>query len=134
MTLPGRRGRDKAAGSGAPSLDLDLYADDVLEDSRDVFARVRDAGPVVWLPRHRMFAMGRFDDVREALRNGEVFRSGRGVAANGLTNRLGRDTTLFSDDETHKKRRQVLMRSLGAKALAGIEPRLDGEALSLIHI
>ena len=30
-------------------------------------ARIRDAGPVVWLPRHRMWAIGRFDDVRAAL-------------------------------------------------------------------
>ena len=38
--------------------------------------RIRDAGPVVWLPRHRMWAIGRFDDVRAALRDGT-----RGLAA-----------------------------------------------------
>src|SRR5919202_6557687 len=97
----------------APAVDLDLYAESVLEDSRDAFARIRDAGPVVWLPRHRMYAMGRFADVRAALRDDAVYRSGAGVAANPVSNRLGRDTTLFSDDETHTVRRRVLMRSLG---------------------
>ena len=101
----------------APSLDIDLYADAALRDSRDVFACVRAAGPVVWLPRHRMYAMGRFDDVRAALRNDEVFRSGEGVAANRIVNLMGRDTTLFSDGDTHTARRNVLKRSLGAKAL-----------------
>jgi cytochrome P450 len=36
----------------APAVDLDLYAEPVLEDSRDAFARIRDEAPVVWLPRH----------------------------------------------------------------------------------
>ena len=117
----------------APAVDLDLYAESVLEDSRDAFARIRDEAPVVWLPRHRMYAMGRFSDVRAALRNDEVFRSGAGVAANALSNRMGRDTTLFSDDETHTKRRKVMMRSLGAKALSDIEARVDAQAAELVE-
>jgi cytochrome P450 len=117
----------------APAVDLDLYAESVLEDSRDAFARIRDEAPVVWLPRHRMYAMGRFSDVRAALRNDEVFRSGAGVAANALSNRMGRDTTLFSDDETHTKRRKVMMRSLGAKALTDIEARVDAQATELVE-
>lgn len=62
----------------APSLSVNLYADHVLADSRDVFARIREAGPVVWLPRHRMYAIGRFADVRAALRSDAVYRSGAG--------------------------------------------------------
>ena len=51
-----------------------------------LFARIREAGPVVWLPRHRMYAMGRFDDVRAALRDDDLFLSGNGVAANPIAN------------------------------------------------
>ncbi len=116
----------------APDLDLDLYADDVLADSRAAFARIRGTGPLVWLPRHRMYAMGRFSDVRAALRDDAVFRSGNGVAANPVTNRMGRDTTLFSDDDEHIRRRKVLMRSLGAKALGDIEARVDAQAVELV--
>jgi cytochrome P450 len=112
----------------APELSLDLYADAALRDSRDVFAQIRDAGPVVWLPRHKLFAIGRFENVRAALRNDAVFRSGSGVAANPITNRLGRDTTLFSDDDTHDRRRRVLMQSLGGKALAPTEPQINHQA------
>lgn len=120
--------RSRAAGR---YLDLDLYADDVLEDSRGAF--VRDAGPVVWLRRHRMYAMGRFSNVQAALRKDAVYRSGAGVAANPLTNRLGRDTTLFSDDETHTRRRKVLMRSLAAKAVTEIEGRIHAQAADLVE-
>jgi cytochrome P450 len=117
----------------APELDLDLYRDDVLRDSRETFARIREAGPVVWLPRHRMYAMGRFADVRAALRDDRVFRSGAGVAANPITNRLGRDTTLFSDGTTHDARRKVLMHSLGARALGAVQGRVEGEARALVE-
>jgi cytochrome P450 len=119
--------------SGAPVLDVDLYADDVLVDSADLWVRIRDAGPAVWLPRHGMYAVGRYDGVRGALRNDAVFRSGDGVAANALANALAKDTTLNSDGETHTRRRRVLMRSLGAKALAAIEHPLRAEADRLVE-
>lgn len=114
------------------ALDLDLYAPDVLRDSRAAFAAIREAGPVVFLPRHRMYAIGRFEDVRAALRDDEIFISGKGVAANPVSNLLGRGTTLFSDGEVHRKRRGVLMRSLGAKALQGIRPQVDAHAEKLV--
>ena len=117
----------------APALDVDLYDDAVLRDSRDAFAQVRAAGPVVWLPRNRMFAIGRFADVRAALHNDDVFQSGAGVAANPISNRLGRGTTLFSDGEEHRNRRKVLLRSLGAKALAATQERIDQHADELIE-
>src|SRR4051794_11935819 len=104
------------ADRSAPALDLDLYAPAAVEDSSTAFAAIRDAGPVVWLPRQRIWALGRFDEVRAALRDDELFVSGKGVAANPITNVAARKTTLFSDGETHVARRKVLMRSLGAQA------------------
>ncbi len=117
-----------APASSAPRLDIDLYADDVLADSRDAFARIRHRGPVVWLPRHRMYAMGRFDDVRAALRDPETFLSGCGVAANRLSNRLGRGTTLFSDGQLHVSQRSILRQQLGPTALEEIRERVEAHA------
>ena len=87
---------------------------------------------MVWLPRHRMYAVGRFEDVRAVLRNDEALISGKGVAANRVTNLLARGTTLFSDGETHTRRRNVLRRSLGAKALTVVEDRVDEQARALV--
>jgi cytochrome P450 len=115
-----------------PALDLDLYAEETVADSAAAFAQIREAGRAVWLPRHRIWAIGRFDDVREALRDDELFISGHGVAANPLTNLAARKTTLSSDGETHSTRRRVLMRSLGAKAIAPIAERLDAEAEAIV--
>jgi cytochrome P450 len=79
-----------------------------------------------------MWAIGRFDDVRAGLRDDELFISGHGVAANPITNVAARKTTLFSDGETHSARRKVLMRSLGAQAMAPITDRLDAEAEAIV--
>lgn len=117
----------------APSLDVDLYAGAALEDSSAIFKAIRDAGPVVWLPRHRMWAMGRFTDVRTALRDDERFISGAGVAANRIANHAGRLTTLSSDHDVHGRRRKVLMQSLGAKALGPIEGTLEDVAARLVE-
>jgi cytochrome P450 len=122
-------GRSESAG---PAVDVDLYCEAVIENSAAAFARIRDAGPVVWLPRNRMWAMGRFDDVRAALRDDQLFVSGHGVAANPMTNVAARKTTLFSDGETHAARRKVLMRSLGAQAIAPVADRLDAEAEAIV--
>jgi cytochrome P450 len=115
-----------------PTVDVDLYADSVVEDSTAAFQRIRDAGPVVRLPRNRMWAMGRYEDVRAALRDEELFTSDHGVAANSLINFTGRKSILFSNGETHAIRRQVQMRSLGAKALAPTANRLDAEADAIV--
>jgi cytochrome P450 len=79
-----------------------------------------------------MWAIGRFEEVRAALRDDELFVSGQGVAANPITNVAARKTTLFSDGETHSARRKVLMGSLGAKPLAQVADRLDAEAEGIV--
>ena len=118
--------------ASAPAVDVDLYADDVVEDSTAAFQRIRDAGPVVRLPRNRLWAMGRFEDVRAALRDDELFASDHGVAANPIGNLGGRKSILFSNGETHATRRNVMMRPLGARALAPVAERLDAEADALV--
>lgn len=115
-----------------PTVDVDLYSRETIADSAPAFAAIRDAGPLVWLPRNRLWAIGRFEDVRAALRDDELFVSGKGVAANPLTNFVTRGTTLVSDGETHATRRRVLMSSLGAKAIAPVAERLDAEAEEIV--
>jgi cytochrome P450 len=102
-----------------------------LLNPHETYRRIREAGAAVWLQKHRMWAIGRFRDVREALRDDETFRSGKGVAANRLTNAFMEGTTLASDGQTHTNRRRVLLQSLSAKALAEVDPTLQHEASAL---
>jgi cytochrome P450 len=118
--------------ANAPRLDLDLYGRSSLLNPIETYRRIRDAGAVVWLPKHRLWVMGRYHHVREALRDDATYLSGAGVAANPLTNALSAGTTLASDAETHMQRRRVLLHSLSAKALASAVPALREEASALV--
>ena len=77
-----------------PWLDIDLCSRATLHQPQQTYRAIRQAGPVVWLPRHRLWAIGRFADVLAALRDDELYRSGDGVVLNSLLNRPLRKTTL----------------------------------------
>jgi cytochrome P450 len=111
-----------------PTFGADLYSDPLLEDPYAAYRALRDLGPVVWLPAHRLLAIGRFADVRAALRADTALVSGAGVAANDLVNRGGAPITLTSDGETHARRRQVLIRPVSPVSLRELRPELEAEA------
>jgi cytochrome P450 len=127
--IPGLR---RTARRSAPAVDVDLYGRSALIDPQPVYRQIRDAGSVVWLPRHKVWAMGRFDDVRDALRDDVTFRSGAGVAANPVANLLGRKTVLSSDDSRHSVRRRILMQSLVSRAIRPSLPILRDEARAAV--
>jgi cytochrome P450 len=123
----------RSARRRAPTVDIDLYGHDALVNPQPVYRQIRDAGPLVWLPRHNVWAMGRFDEVRSALRDDATFRSGSGVAANPVANLLGRKTVLSSDDDRHSTRRRVLMQSLTSRAIRPSLPILRDEARATVE-
>ncbi|WP_328856650.1 cytochrome P450 [Williamsia herbipolensis] len=114
-------------------MDTDLYGSDALVNPQPIYRQIRDAGTVVWLSKHKTWAMGRFDDVRNALRDDVTFRSGAGVAVSPLTNLLGRNTVLSSDDDTHSVRRRILMQSLVSRAIRPSLPILHDEAVATVE-
>ena len=42
---------------GVPRYDADLFTDDVLDDPYPHLRALRDAGPIVWLDAHGMYAV-----------------------------------------------------------------------------
>jgi cytochrome P450 len=115
-----------------PTFGADLYSDPLLEDPYAAYRALRDLGPVVWLPAHQLLAIGRFADVRAALRADEALVSGAGVAANDLVNRGDAPITLTSDGETHARRRQVLIRPVSPVSLRELRPEMEAEAQALV--
>ncbi|MCZ4587592.1 cytochrome P450 [Rhodococcus opacus] len=65
-----------------PILDEDPFSHEILSSPYGFHERLREAGPVVYLPKYDIYAMGRYEHVHSALQNWETFLSGRGV---GLT-------------------------------------------------
>ena len=105
---------------------------DHLRDPYLDYRQVRDLGPAVWLPHRKLWAIGRFEDVRAALRTDNILISGKGVAANSFVNSMAEPITLTSDGEVHARRRAVLMRPLMQGSLKDLGPRLEDEARRLV--
>lgn len=110
----------------------DLYARPALRDPYPSYARLRDMGPAVWMPRRGLWAIAGYDHVRTALRAHDVLVSGEGVAANAMTNRRKPPVTLTSDADIHERRRQVLIQPLTPQPLKALRPRLEAEAAALL--
>jgi cytochrome P450 len=105
-----------------PVYEADLFTDDVLADPYDHYRALRDAGPVVWLAAHDVYAVARYREVRAVLEHPATFCSGEGVGLNDFINEGGRGTTIMSDGEEHRCQREVIERPLTPRALAELRP------------
>jgi len=114
-------------------LELDLFSDAAIVDPYPLYREVRNRAPAVWLPAHQVWALGRFADVRAALRADDVLISGRGVALNDFLNCQPSATTLTSDGELHRKRRGLVMKPMMPSALAEVQPELERLADALVE-
>jgi cytochrome P450 len=96
------------APSGVPEYPANIYTTDAIVDPYPHYARLRAHGPVVWLSRHRLYALPRYAECKAVLRDDKTFISGKGVALNPITNRVSRGTTLTSDGTEHDQRRKLV--------------------------
>jgi len=62
-----------------PSIDIDLWSDDVLANPYPAYAELRDLGPVVYDAERDVYILSRYDDVRAAVQDWERFSSASGV-------------------------------------------------------
>jgi cytochrome P450 len=62
-----------------PALDIDPFCTAFFDDPYPAQAAMRDAGPVVYLPRYDIHAVARYDDVRAMLMDWGSYSSARGV-------------------------------------------------------
>jgi cytochrome P450 len=115
-----------------PELDVDLYTDDAILDPFPLYRAIRDRAPAVWLAAHGVWALGRFDDVRAALRADEALVSGRGVALNDFVNAQSAGTTLASDGELHRARRALIMKPMMPSALRDVRGEIERLADELV--
>jgi cytochrome P450 len=114
------------------ALAVDLYSDAAILDPHPHYRAIRDLAPAVWLPAHGVWAIGRFEGVRAALRADAVLVSGRGVALNPLVNDQPARATITSDGELHRRRRAVLMKPMMPSALVEVRGVVDRLATDLV--
>ncbi|MFF8683455.1 cytochrome P450 [Streptomyces sp. NPDC015237] len=117
--------------STPPTSDVDLFADDVVLDPYPVYAELRERGPVVHLPENDVYALTRYDVVRDALADWESFSSAS-IAFNPAANEALTGTSLASDPPAHTQLRAALTENLSPRALRGLKAGIDTKADALV--
>ncbi len=117
--------------STPPTSDVDLFADDVVLDPYPVFTGLREQGPVVHLPRNDVYALTRYDVVRDALADWESFSSAS-IAFNPMANEALTGTSLASDPPVHTQLRATLTENLSPRALRGLKGQIAEKADALV--
>src|SRR4051794_20193082 len=101
-----------------PRSAADPFGHDILEDPTTFHAELRDAGPVVYLERYDLYAMGRYQHAHAALTAGQASQSGAGVGlSNSRYENPGRPPSLLldADPPAHDAPRAVLGRILSRR-------------------
>ena len=114
-----------------PRADLDLFADEILTDPYPTFAELRDLGPVVYLPAPDVYALTRYDVIRDALADTTTFSS-RSIAFNPAANEALQGTSLASDPPIHTELRATLTENLSPRALRGLKGTITAKADALV--
>ncbi|AEN08527.1 MULTISPECIES: cytochrome P450 [unclassified Streptomyces] len=114
--------------SGTPTSDVDPYTESARIDPYDVYAELRALGPVVYLSRHGLHALPRYDEVRAALMDWQTFSSARGVFVDPEVNARLEGITLCSDPPEHTAMRSVLGRPPRPDRMREVTPRSEAEA------
>lgn len=116
-----------------PEYDVDFYGDDFIADPLPHYARMRALGGVVYLPQLGNYAAVRFDEVRQALRNHRVFRSGEGVAGDDAGCAFLRGNTLASDPPIHDEMRKAMGAPLLPGALEQHRRLIESKSAELVE-
>jgi cytochrome P450 len=114
-----------------PSSDIDLFADEVLLDPYPRFAELRELGAVVHLPANDVYALTRYDVIRDALGDPGTFSS-RSIGFNPMVNEALQGTSLASDPPVHAQLRAALTENLTPRALRGLKTQIDAKAATLV--
>jgi len=115
------------------AYDVDLYSDEAVLEPYAHYRAIRELGPVVWLPRHGLWCLARFDEVRAALRDYTTFSSAQGIAANDIINTQSLGNTITTDPPDHTTMRRIIRAPLAVPALQTIAPVIEEEAERLVE-
>ena len=120
----------------APVLDVDPFDTAVLLDPIPCDTAIREAGPVVWLSSHRLWAMGRHAEVAAAFNDWQTYSSAAGT---GLTHNRKEapwrkpSVILEVDPPQHSRTRTVLARILSPAAMARLRSDFQATADALVE-
>jgi cytochrome P450 len=120
--------------SSVPTFDIDLFSDESLRSPYENYRELREAGPVVYLPRAAAYAFPRYAEVRAALDDHDTYISGKGVGLSEFGNSSRRGTPIASDPPLHTLVRSIVQDRLSLRAVREITPSIKGKADELVGL
>ncbi len=118
-----------------PALDIDPYCTAFFDDPYPAHAAIRDAGPVVYLPRYDIHAVARYDDVHRILMDWGSYASARGVGLSDFAKekpwRLP-SLLLETDPPLHDRTRTLMDKVLSPAAVRALRAPFAAAAEALI--
>lgn len=123
-----------SAFQSVPTLDVDPFSDEFLADPFVQHALIREAGPVVWLERYGVWAVGRHSDVFAVLMDWESFISSAGVGITDFrvqTPPRPPSIILEADPPLQTRTHKILARVLSPAALRSMRVAFETEAEQL---
>ncbi|MBL4827127.1 MAG: cytochrome P450 [Spongiibacteraceae bacterium] len=122
-------------GQSVPEFDFDPFSEEFLTDPLPFHQQMREAGPVVWLSKYNIWAMARYQQVRDVLNNWETFCSSAGGGLSNFNNEKPwrpPSIILEADPPLHTRTRGVLSRILNRAAIEKLRTRFDIKAHALV--
>jgi 4-methoxybenzoate monooxygenase (O-demethylating) len=114
-----------------PVSAVDPFSDEFLADPFRWHGELREAGPVVWLERYGVWAMGRYAEVHEALRDWATYCSSAGVGLSDFRKeKPWRPPSLLleADPPEHDRARKAVARALSPRTIRELRADFAREA------
>lgn len=115
-----------------PTVDVDLWSDDVLTDPYATYARLRELGPVLHDAEREVYVLTRYEEIRSAVQDWETFSSAQGIGVSPRGNRRAGNGILTSDPPRHEQLRKVMNRKLVPRSLAEHQEYVDAVAADVV--
>ncbi|MEM8840831.1 MAG: cytochrome P450 [Pseudomonadota bacterium] len=109
----------QAENPDIPVFEGDLFSQEALKNPFPIYKQIRDMGPVIYVPQHDFYAIGRYADVKAALRSADVLISGKGVGLNPIINAPQGESAqiIATDGDKHKRMRKPIIQAIGPKPI-----------------
>lgn len=114
------------------SSDIDLFSDEALHNPYPFYKELRDLGPAAYLRQHGVYYLGRYDQVREALRDWQTYSSAQGAGLNETINSAWKDALICLDPPKHTALRKLFTERIGPRHLKDLEQTIHTRAKELV--
>ena len=120
-----------AADASVPGLDVDPFSIEFFDDPYPDHERLRDAGPVVYLDKWKVYGVARYAEVHAVLNDPATFCSSRGVGLSDFAKeKPWRPPSLIleADPPEHTRTRAVLSQVLSPAVMKQVRERFAAAA------